>query len=219
MKWSDYFNTSIGKQLQMSFTGIFLILFLIVHCYINMQIFYNDGGVHFSEAAHFMGTNFAIRIIEIGLFAFLILHVVQGLLLWVRNRSKRSIGRSGNKTTPWYRRSMALLGTLLLLFLIVHLSQFWGPNRLSQVTGGGELKLYDLMKEEFQYAWVVIVYFLGCIALGWHLAHGFYSAFQHLGLGTHRYKNIMKGASVVFSITVPLIFASMPLTFYLHWIN
>jgi succinate dehydrogenase / fumarate reductase cytochrome b subunit len=218
MKWKDYFNTSIGKQSQMSFTGIFLILFLIVHCYINAQIFYNDRGARFNEAAHFMGTNFVIRLIEIGLFAFLMLHIIQGLLLWKKNRSLRSIGSSGNKTTPWYRRSMALLGTLVLLFLILHLSQFWEPNRLSQLTGGGELKLYDMMKEEFQNTWVVIIYLCGCIALGWHLAHGFYSAFQHLGLGTHRYKNIIKGASIAFSIIVPLIFALMPVAFYMQWI-
>jgi succinate dehydrogenase / fumarate reductase, cytochrome b subunit len=218
MNWKDYFNTSVGKQLQMSFTGIFLILFLIIHCYVNAQVFYNDGGIRFNEAAHFMGTNFVIRIIEIGLFAFLLLHTIQGLSLWAKNRSRRSVGSSGNKTTPWYRRSMALLGTLVLLFLILHLYQFWGPNRLSQFTGGGELNLYGLMKEEFRLTWVLVAYLGGCIALGWHLAHGFYSAFQHLGFGTHRYKNIIKGVSVAFAIIVPLIFAVMPVAFYMQWI-
>src|SRR5258708_5174889 len=130
----------------MSLTGLFLILFLIVHCYINAQIFYMDGGVRFNEAAHFMGTNFAIRTIELGLFAFLILHAIQGLLLWAKNKARRNIGyqvSAGNKTSAWYSRSMALLGTLVLLFLILHLSKFWGPNRYSMLTGGGELKLYD----------------------------------------------------------------------------
>jgi succinate dehydrogenase / fumarate reductase cytochrome b subunit len=112
---------------------------------------------------------------------------------------------------------MALLGTLVLLFLILHLSQFWGPNRLSQTIGGDELNLYDMMKEEFQHAWVVIAYLGGCIALGWHLLHGFYSAFQHLGLGTHRYKRIIKNTSMIFSIIVPSIFASMPVAFYVQY--
>src|ERR1700761_7454244 len=116
MNWKQYFSTSIGKKLQMSFTGLFLILFLLVHCYINAQIFYNDGGTRFDEAAHFMGTNFVIRTIEIGLFAFLILHIVQGLNLWLKNKRRRSVGykvSAGSKTSPWYSRSMALLGTLV----------------------------------------------------------------------------------------------------------
>lgn len=126
MSWKNYFSTSVGKKIQMSLTGIFLILFLIVHCYINAQIFWNDGGEKFTEAAHFMGTNFVIRTIEIGLFAFLILHIVQGLLLWRRNASKRNnryAVKAGSATSPWYRRSMGILGSLILLFLIVHINK------------------------------------------------------------------------------------------------
>jgi len=122
MNWKNSFSTSIGKKLQMAFTGLFLIVFLLVHCYINAQIFYNDGGTRFNEAAHFMGTNFVIRTVELGLFAFLILHIVQGLMLWAKNRSRRSVGyavSAGNKTSPWYSRSMALLGTLVLLLFYI----------------------------------------------------------------------------------------------------
>ena len=102
MNWKQSFSTSIGKKLQMSLTGIFLIVFLVVHCYINAQIFYNDGGTRFNEAAHFMGTNAVIRTVELGLFAFLILHVVQGLALWLKNKARRSVAYSvtaGNKTS------------------------------------------------------------------------------------------------------------------------
>ena len=72
MNWNTLFSSSIGKKLQMGLTGIFLILFLLVHCYINAQIFWNDGGQKFNEAAHFMANNPLIRISELGLFAFLI---------------------------------------------------------------------------------------------------------------------------------------------------
>ena len=222
MNWKNYFTTSIGKKIQMSLTGLFLILFLIVHCYVNAQIFYNDGGVRFTEAAHFMGTNFLIRTIEIGLFGFLILHIVQGLALWSKNRSRRSVKyavSAGGATSPWYSRSMALLGTLILLFLIMHLSKFWAPNRYSQLTGNGERNLFEMMRDEFQTAWVVAVYVLGCISLGWHLVHGFYSAFQTLGLGTHKYKGIIKSIGVGFAIIVPLIFALMPICFFLNCIK
>lgn len=222
MNWKQVFNTSIGKKLQMSLTGIFLILFLVVHCYINAQIFWNDGGERFEAAAHFMGTNFIIRTIEIGLVAFLLLHIIQGLNLWIQNRSKRSVRytvSAGNQTSAWYRRSMGILGSLLLIFLIVHTSKFWIPNRASQIAGNGELPLYHMMKDEFQYLWVVLVYVFGCITLAWHLVHGFWSAFQTLGMATHRYKNIINGIGIGFSIIVPLVFALMPLAFYFHWIE
>jgi succinate dehydrogenase / fumarate reductase cytochrome b subunit len=222
MNWKQSFSTSIGKKLQMSLTGLFLILFLIVHCYVNAQIFYMDGGIRFNEAAHFMGTNFVIRTVEIGLFGFLILHIVQGLMLYASNRSKRSSRyavSAGNATSKWYSRSMALLGTLILLFLVLHLSKFWAPNRYSQLTTGHEKPLYEMMRDEFQTAWVVVVYVLGCISLGWHLVHGFYSAFQTLGMGTHKYKGIIKSIAIAFSIIVPLIFALMPVCFFLGMIK
>ena len=222
MSWKNYFSTSVGKKIQMSLTGIFLITFLIVHCYINAQIFWNDGGAEFDKLAHFMGTNPVIRTIEIGLFAFLILHIVQGLMLWSRNRSKRTSRyavSAGNATSKWYSRSMGLLGTLILLFLILHISMFWAPNRASQTIGNGELNLYHMMKDEFQNVAIVIVYVLGCISLAWHLMHGFYSAFQTLGLTTNKYKSIISAIGVGFSIIVPLVFALMPIAFYLHWIE
>lgn len=199
----------------MSLTGLFLILFLIVHCYVNAQIFISRQA--FLDAAHFMGTNMLIRTIEIGLFAFLILHTVQGLSLAAKNRAKRSSRyavSAGNATSKWYSRSMALLGTLILLFLVLHLSKFWAPNRLSQLTTGEEKDLFEMMKEEFSMAWVVVVYLFGCFSLAWHLVHGFYSAFQTLGLGTHKYKALIKTVGVAFAIIVPAVFAIMPVAFY-----
>jgi succinate dehydrogenase / fumarate reductase, cytochrome b subunit len=221
MSWKNYFSTSVGKKIQMSLTGIFLIVFLVVHCYINAQIFWNDGGVEFDKLAHFMGTNPVIRTIEIGLFAFLILHIVQGLILWSKNRAKRTTRyavSAGNATSKWYSRSMGLLGTLILLFLIVHISMFWAPNRASQTMGDGELPLYHMMRDEFQNPLIVLLYVFGCVALAWHLLHGFYSAFQTLGLTTNKYKSIIKSLGIAFSIIVPLIFALMPIAFYLGWV-
>ena len=222
MSWKNYFSTSVGKKIQMSLTGLFLILFLVVHCYINAQIFWNDGGEKFKEAAHFMGTNFVIRVIEIGLFAFLILHIIQGLMLWSKNRLKRSVRyavSAGNATSKWYSRSMAILGILILLFLIIHIRMFWAPNRFEQTFGAGELDLYSMMRDEFQNVVYVAIYVFGCISLAWHLVHGFFSAFQTLGLGMNKYKGMIKAVGVTFSIIVPLIFALMPVAFYLGWIS
>ncbi len=120
----------------MSLTGIFLISFLVVHVGINACIWANDGGQMFNLASHFMATTIVIRIVEVGLFAGLLLHIVQGLVVEIQNRSRRKTGYSvpmGNKGSKWYSRSMGLLGTLLLFFLMVHLKDFWVPSRFADL--------------------------------------------------------------------------------------
>ncbi|NCX94881.1 MAG: succinate dehydrogenase [Chitinophagia bacterium] len=222
MSWKNQFSSSIGKKIQMSLTGLFLIVFLIVHCYVNAQIFYNDNGKSFNEAAHFMGTNFIIRSVEIGLFAFLFLHIIQGLSLYFKNKSKRPVKyavSAGNATSKWYSRSMAILGTLILMFLIVHLAHFWVPNRYEQTFSGHEKDLFIEMKNTFANPLVVLIYVLGCISLAWHLVHGFYSAFQTLGLNAKKYKSLIQLIGIGFSIIVPLIFMLMPIAIHLGMIK
>jgi succinate dehydrogenase / fumarate reductase cytochrome b subunit len=99
MKWSFFFTTAIGKKIVMALTGLFLITFLIVHVGLNACIFNDlsffdpaDNGEMFNKAAHFMGSTVVIRIIEIGLFLFLILHTYQGYQLTVQNRRRRGQG-------------------------------------------------------------------------------------------------------------------------------
>jgi succinate dehydrogenase / fumarate reductase cytochrome b subunit len=143
MNWSQLFNSSIGKKIVMALTGIFLVVFLVVHCYVNANVFFSNAEENFNRAAHFMGTNLLIRITEVGLFAGFILHIVQGYKLELQNRAKRKSRyavTAGNKTSKWYSRSMAILGTLILLFLIIHLAHFWVPSRfggLSEVEYDG----------------------------------------------------------------------------------
>lgn len=88
-KQSYIFGSSIGKKFVMGLTGLFLISFLVVHCFINSMIFFDPSGELFNEYAHFMGSNILIRIAEVGLFAGLILHIVDGLLLWKQNNDAR----------------------------------------------------------------------------------------------------------------------------------
>ncbi len=206
----------------MAFTGIFLILFLIIHASLNACIWANDGGVMFNQGAHFMGSNVVPRILEIGLFAGLILHIVQGLMLELSNRSKRGVGYavSYDKGSKWYSRSMGVLGTLVLLFLVLHMSDFWFPNRAHQnFVLGEEIDLYAKMKETFSVLWVVIVYVVGCLSLGYHLAHGFQSSFRTIGVHNKKYNLMLVSLGYCFSIVITLVFALMPLSFYFGWIN
>jgi succinate dehydrogenase / fumarate reductase cytochrome b subunit len=223
MTWfTNLFTSSIGKKILMSLTGLFLISFLIIHCTINAMIFYNDGGATFSHWGHFMGTNPIIRTLEIGLIAGFLIHIIDGLMLWKQNRSARPVKYSYVKhpeKSKWYSRSMGLLGTLILFFLIMHTAHFWIPNRTNQFMEGEELPLYQMMLEIFQNPLVVILYILGCISLAWHLLHGFQSAFQTLGLNHVKYNKAISVVGVAFSIIVPFIFAMMPIAIYLQLIQ
>jgi succinate dehydrogenase / fumarate reductase cytochrome b subunit len=174
---------------------------------------------------------------EIGLFAGLILHIVQGLVLWSQNSKARPVKYEMNKASEnskWYSRSMGLLGTLLLMFLVLHIYHFWTPSRLggianihpleetSLVTYNNQetLNLFAEMKLVFENNFlVVVIYVLGVISLAWHLLHGFQSAFQTLGINHKKYTPIIKAVGIGFSIIVPLIFALMPIAFYLGWVN
>jgi succinate dehydrogenase / fumarate reductase cytochrome b subunit len=219
------------KKFWMSITGLFLITFLVVHCIINAMIFFNDGGATFNEWAHFMGTNFIIRTMEIVLFLGLILHVVDGLMLYFQNRRARPVKYAKEKasaSSKWYSRSMALLGTLILLFLIMHLYHFWFRTRITGLTvdphvvfhgGHGYENIYGEMKFVFSHLWVVIVYVLGCFSLFWHLLHGFQSAFQSLGLNYTKYKTTIAFVGEAFSVIVPTIFAAMPVSMYMGWVS
>lgn len=207
----------------MGLTGLFLILFLIVHVSLNATIWANDGGKMFTKGAHFMGSTIVPRILEIGLVAGFLLHIIQGLMLEFQNRSRRNKGYAvamGNKGSKWYSRSMGLLGTLVLFFLIIHVTHFWIPNRSNQGwLLGEEIDLYEKMKTVFQNVWVVVIYIAGCISLAWHLVHGFQSAFRTIGVSNEKYLRILNAIGIGFSIIVPLAFALMPLSFYLGWIN
>lgn len=210
----------------MGLTGLFLVSFLIVHVGINACIWANDGGVMFNKAAHFMGSTIVIRIIEVGLFIGFFIHIIQGLMLEFQNRSKRGIGYQvnlGNKGSKWYSRSMGLLGTILLFFLIIHWKQFWIPSRFTGVNStmidGKEVhNLYNLMKVTFSELWVVIVYLIACFSLCWHLIHGVQSAFRTLGVNNQRYLKMISNIGTGFAVIVSLAFAMMPVSMYLGWV-
>ncbi|MFT3884585.1 MAG: succinate dehydrogenase cytochrome b subunit [Flavobacteriales bacterium] len=229
MARNGLFGSSLVKKYWMALTGLFLVSFLVVHATINGMIWFNDGGVTFNYWAHFMGTNLIVRTLEIVLFLGLLVHIVDGLMLYFQNRAARPVKyamEKGSANRKWYSSSMALLGTLILLFLIVHLANFWVKTR--HIIGSaeqygtdaeGKENLFAMMLDVFQSPLLVVIYVLGCFSLFWHLLHGFKSAFQSLGLNHKRYNPIISAIGTGFSIIVPLIFALMPVSMYFRWIK
>ncbi|WP_254412894.1 succinate dehydrogenase cytochrome b subunit [Dyadobacter diqingensis] len=222
MSWfTQALTSSIGKKLIMSLTGLFLISFLVIHATINAMIFYNDGGETFSHWGHFMGTNPIIRTLEIGLVLGFLLHIADGLWLTKANNDARPVKyavSNASANSKWYSRSMGLLGTLILIFLVIHTSHFWIPNRTNQFATGEELNLYQMMLDIFQNVWVVLIYVAGCFSLFWHLLHGFESAFKSLGLYHVKYNGAIHFVGVAFSIVIPVLFALMPISIFFGWV-
>ena len=223
MSWiNKLFSSSIGQKLIMGLTGLFLITFLLVHCSINALIFMNDGGHAFNEGAEFMGTNPLIRTMEIVLFIGLLLHIIKGFSLWSQNNQARPIKyamQDGKANSKWYSRSMGLLGTLLLMFLIIHLKHFWVVSRLTDEITSGKETLYGEMKEVFQSPVIVLLYSLAMVSLSYHLLHGFQSAFQTLGINHKKYTPLIKSIGVVFAILIPFVFALMPILMHFNIIK
>jgi len=221
-KSSSMFKSSLGKKLVMGITGLFLISFLMVHCFLNSLIFLNDGGETFNLGAEFMAKNWIIRAMEIVLFGGLLWHIIQAAILTRENKKARPVAyavSNPSANSKWYSRSMGLLGTILLIFLIIHLRHFWVVSRFTDEITSGRETLFNEMKEVFSQLWVVILYCLAMVSLGYHLLHGFKSAFQTLGWNHVKYNAIIEKTGVIFSIVLPVLFAAMPIAIYMGLIK
>ena len=232
MKWTEFLTSSVGKKIVMAVTGLSLILFLIVHVTVNACMWAvvfvpGDNGEVFNKAAHWLGSTLVPRVLEIGLFLFIIIHIIQGYVLEVQNRQKRGMNyqvKMGSEGSRWYRKSMGLLGTLIFLFLVVHIADFWIPSRFGGLNeiyydGKGYHNLYGKMIEVFQNPYIVALYIVGCISLAYHLIHGFQSSFRTIGVSNRRYMAMINATGIAFSIIVSLLFAMMPVSVYLGWVK
>lgn len=223
MTWITAFLTSsIGRKLVMSLTGLFLILFLTVHLLGNLQLMKDDGGVAFNTYAYFMAHNPVIKTISIGLYFFIMMHAVVGILLWRKNAQAKGVDNAmkNKKNVGFASNNMAWLGILVFAFLMLHMGDFWYKMKfvdavqMQTIEGKSVKDLYVMVAYSFENVWIVIAYLVGLFALSMHLWHGFESAFQTLGINHKKYTPVIKFLGRAFSIIVPLIFAYMPLYFY-----
>lgn len=222
LKWFDNFLTSsLGKKILMSLTGLFLIVFLVVHLIGNLQLLQPDGGTAFNTYAKFMTTNPLIKSVSYFLYLFILLHAVQGWLLWRQNRSARGavgyavkVTRAVN-TNPQAASNMGWLGTIIFLFIVLHMWQFWLQMKMGKVPhvviNGEEMKdLYTPVAAAFSDFLYVIIYVVSMVVIAMHLNHGFQSAFQTLGWNHPKYFPLVQWIGRAYALLVPLGFAIIP---------
>jgi succinate dehydrogenase / fumarate reductase, cytochrome b subunit len=224
MKWLiNFFGSSIGRKLLMSLTGLFLILFLVVHLIGNLQLLKGDGGEAFNTYAKFMTSNPLIKIVGYGNYFFILLHAVVGLMLWAANRKAKGqkYAVSPKTDVTWASKNMALLGTLILAFIFIHMGDFWFKMKFGEmgtVTYASEAApikdLYARVATAFSQPLIVFAYLIGMFVLSFHLWHGFQSAFQTLGFNHRKYTPTIHLVGKAFAIVVPALFALIPIYFY-----
>jgi succinate dehydrogenase / fumarate reductase cytochrome b subunit len=222
MKWLlDLFSSSIGRKVVMALTGLFIILFLTVHLIGNLQLLKDDGGEAFNVYAYFMTHNPLIKTVSYVNYAFFLFHIGWAILLTRKNKVARgSEGYAVEESRAiWSSRNMGILGTIILVFLVIHMRQFWGEMHFGSVPmktyGDQEVKdLYTLCAEAFSQWWYVGLYCFSMTAIAFHLWHGFESAFQSLGLNHMKYNPVIRFVGKAYSVVVPALFALIPVTMF-----
>lgn len=226
MNWfTQFLTSSIGRKLVMSLTGLFMILFLVVHLAGNLQLLMDDGGKKFNLYAKFMTTFGPIKVISYILYIFILIHAFQGWLLWRKNKLSR--GGKGYavkvtrtvKTNAFASANMGWLGTVIFLFLLIHMYQFWLQMHLDHLPmveyDGDTVKdLYTIVSQAYANPGYVAFYVISMIIIAYHLLHGFQSAFQTLGLNHRKYTPFIRLVGKLYAIAVPLGFAVIPVYMY-----
>ncbi len=221
MSW--LIKSSIGRKFIQSVSGLFLILFLLFHMSMNLVLIFNYDTYNFL-ANEILGANWW-AIIGTFVIAFgFVLHIAYAIILTLQNRKARGKDRyaSQSKTaTTWASKNMFVLGVFILLFLILHLYQFWYEMQFKELfmIDGARHDGAQLVAEIFSQLWVVIVYVVAFIALWLHLIHGFWSALHSVGWNNDTWMKRLKVAGNVISTLIILGFIVVPIAMYLGYSN
>jgi len=225
---SGLLKSSIGRKLVMSISGLFLIAFLLVHLVANL--FLLAGSDAFNVGVHFMDTNPVIQIMQPVLALGFLVHIIYAGMLTMQNRKARPVSYNKvdqKKESKWVSRNMYVLGVIVLAFLVMHLMQFFATMKfdaesMKMVTIDG-VKMHDsytLVAGLFMpsvsgamgYVYSAL-YMIGGLALGMHLHHGFWSAFQSIGWSNNIWKKRLESIGDIFAIVIAAGFTIIPLYF------
>ena len=217
----SYFNSTIFRKTLAGLSGFFLVLFLLGHLLGNLQLFIpgEDGQKQFNEYALFMTTNPAVKILSVLTYSSIILHTVLTLFLVFQSSNARDVKylqSSGSANSTWGSKNMAVLGTLILVFIVIHMKSFWYEMHFGVIglDPWGNKDLHTVTVTAFNELWYVLFYVLSMVVLAIHLKHGVESIFQTLGIKTRRYVSLIHKAAYGFALIVPTAFASIPIYLY-----
>lgn len=206
--------SSVSKKFVMALAGLFLLLFLPVHLYINLMLLRNDPEP-FNKAAHFMASFPLIKIFEIVLLLSLLVHISYGIYIQISNWLARPTGYAVRikSDTSFFSKFMIWTGSSVLIFLILHFFNFYFI-RLGLVSGDPE-DFYSVAHNLFSMPLYNYIYLVCFALLGLHLYHALSSAFQTLGLNHRIWTPVVNIAAVIYAVLIPAGFASISLIIWL----
>ncbi len=193
-------NSSLGRKVIMSVTGLFLLLFVTFHVLMNTVALISPRG--YNLICEFLGANWYALIGTAILAAGFIVHIIYAFWLTLQNRKARGNDRYAVTTRPksveWASQNMLVLGIVVVAFMIVHFAQFWAKMQLVEVMHGigCEVSAFQVgyaadgmhhIQNAFSQLWTLPVYIIGLIALWFHMTHGFWSAFQTIGVSNNKW--------------------------------
>ena len=207
----------------MALTGLFLSVFLIAHLAGNLQLLdmSPEGQLKFNAYAKFMTTFPVVKAVSYLLYFSILFHAFDGILLAIQNRKARPVRyakENAGSNRSWASSNMALLGTLILVFLVIHMKGFWYEMHWGALglDADGNKDLYAVVAAAFSELWYVALYVVSMAVLAFHLLHGFQSSFQSLGLNHPRYTPVIKNVGVFFGVVVPILFALIPVWMFVN---
>lgn len=209
-------KSSVGKKILMALSGFFLLFFLLQHFLINFLSVVNPDS--FNEASEFMGTNPLVQyLLQPVLFFGVIFHLLMGIKLELQNKAARPVKYAFNNASAnssWMSRNMIITGIMILLFLTLHLIDFFFPTINAHYITNEHLDSYEMVVAKFSNVAFVAVYVVAFVFLSLHLLHGFQSAFQSVGFRHNRYTPVIKKLGNLYAVIIPLGYAIIALYHY-----
>lgn len=216
-------STQVQKN-WMALTGGFLCFFLVIHLLGNLQLLLppEQARHSFNWYSKFLSGNLFIKLIELVLLASILGHIGYSIVLTYRSSKSNGARYQFDKrrsASTWNSRNMGLLGFIILLFLIIHLKDFWYKYKFLSLPldKDGQVDLYTVVIETYRQWWYVLIYLIGMAALGFHLLHGFFSAARTLGLYNPKYVKACQVTGWIYTVCITGGFMIIPL--YIHFTN
>lgn len=216
-----FIKNFITRKNLMALTGLFLSFFLIIHLLGNFQLLLpaDEAQIQFNAYAKFLGSLLPIKIISYGLYACIIAHAIDGIYLFIKSKIANGVKYAYDKrkrASTWQSRNMTFLGSILLLFLVIHFKDFWFHFKFGDLPldKSGNKDLYTLVINAFTDWWYVLFYLISILALGFHLLHGIFSAHRSLGLYHPMYAKVVKFLGIGFALVMTFGYMVIPVIIY-----
>ncbi len=222
------FNSSIGRKLVMSISGIVLVLFLFFHLAMNITAVFSEDA--YNAICSLLGANWYAVAATVILGGIIAIHFIYAFVLTLQNQKARGINKYAVNDRPknvsWASQNMFVLGITVIGFLFLHFAQFWYKMMFTELLGHHEISLggeiispqdgASFIKYYFSQTWIVIAYLIWYVALWFHLSHGFWSALQSVGFNNKVWYNRWKITGQIIATILCLGFALVTIHFYVR---